>query len=215
MHKALIVVDVQNDFCPGGALAVANGGRVASHISAWLRSGKERYELVVATMDWHPPPGGPAPFSHFAEEPDYTDTWPPHCVQGSHGAQLHPDLSLPDDALIVRKGENGAAYSGFEGHDVEGTPLAELLRRAGIDTVDVVGLATDYCVRATAMDARTQGLSVRVLLRMVAGVAPDSARRALDEMQAAGIACLEDTEPQAPVHRSPGPGTGPAGRCAS
>lgn len=187
MRRALIVVDVQNDFCPGGSLAVEEGDTVASRISQWLVSGDEHYELVVATMDWHPPPGGPVPFDHFSDNPDYANTWPPHCVQGTAGAELHPNLSLPTNTVIVRKGQTEAAYSGFEGHDEHQRPLAELLRREGIDTVDVVGLATDYCVKASAMDAKTQGLSVRVLSRMIAGVAPDSAERALNEMRAAGI----------------------------
>jgi len=187
MRRALIVVDVQNDFCPGGSLAVENGDIVASRISQWLASGDEHYERVVATMDWHPPPGGPVPFAHFSDNPDYATTWPPHCIQGSAGADLHPNLSLPADAIIVRKGQAAAAYSGFEGHDEQDRSLAELLRSAGIDSVDVVGLATDYCVKATAMDAKANGLSVRVLSRLIAGVAPDSTERALDEMRAAGV----------------------------
>ena len=188
MRRALIVVDVQNDFCPGGSLAVEDGDIVASRISQWLVSGDEHYDRVVATTDWHPPPGGPEPFDHFSDNPDYANTWPPHCVQGTAGAELHPNLSLPADTVIVRKGQTAAAYSGFEGHDEQQRPLAELLRREGIDTVDVVGLATDYCVKATAMDAKAKGLSVRVLSQLVAGVAPPSSERALDEMRAAGIA---------------------------
>jgi nicotinamidase/pyrazinamidase len=187
MGRALIVVDVQNDFCPGGSLAVAGGDQVASSISQWLASDGDQYGMIVATMDWHPTADGATPFDHFSDAPDYAVTWPPHCVQGSAGAELHPDLSLPEDAVVVRKGQAAAAYSGFEGHDAEGTPLAELLRRAGVDAVDVVGLATDYCVRATALDARAHGHEVRVLSRMVAGVAPDSTERALDELRAAGV----------------------------
>lgn len=188
MRKALIVVDVQNDFCPGGSLAVEGGDAVASRISEWLASGDEHYDLVVATMDWHPLPGGRVPFDHFSDTPDYTRTWPPHCVQGTAGAELHPNLSVPENAAVARKGQTAAAYSGFEGHDEDRTSLAEILQREGIEAVDVVGLATDYCVKATALDARAQGLSVRVLSSMIAGVAPDSAERALEEMRAAGIA---------------------------
>ncbi len=117
MRRALIVVDVQNDFCPGGSLAVADGDVVATRISEWIESGGERYEQVVATMDWHPPPGGARPFAHFSDNPDYSTTWPPHCVAGTAGAELHPNLSLPADAIIVRKGQAAAAYSGFEGTD--------------------------------------------------------------------------------------------------
>jgi nicotinamidase/pyrazinamidase len=187
MPRALIVVDVQNDFCPGGSLAVGEGDRVAADITQWLASGAERYDVVVASMDWHPPPGGPVPFDHFSDAPDYAATWPPHCVQGTVGAELHPNLSLPDDVVLVRKGQEGAAYSGFEGHDAAGSPLAEVLRNAQIDAVDVVGLATDYCVKATALDARSEGLPVRVLSGMVAGVAPDSTAQAVDELRAAGV----------------------------
>ena len=187
MGTGLIVVDVQNDFCPGGSLAVAEGDRVASGISRWLASGAVHYELVVATMDWHPQPGGPDPFDHFSPTPDFARTWPPHCVQGTAGAELHADLVLPEGSVVVRKGQQGAAYSGFEGHDEHHRPLAELLRAKGIDAVDVVGLATDYCVKATALDAKAQGLSVRVLSDLVAGVAADSSALALDELRGAGI----------------------------
>jgi nicotinamidase/pyrazinamidase len=187
MRRALIVVDVQNDFCPGGSLAVSGGDGVAVRINEWLRSGSEQYALVVATMDWHPPPLAQIPFAHFSDDPNYVDTWPPHCVQGTYGARLHRSLSLPDGAVVVRKGQTAAAYSGFEGCDEHGTGLAEILRRDGIDAVDVVGLATDYCVRATALDAGAQGLSVRVLANMVAGAAPVSTEHAFEEMHAAGI----------------------------
>ena len=191
MRKALIVVDVQNDFCPGGSLAVDDGDVVATRITQWLESGRERYLVVVATMDWHPAPGNIPAFGHFSDAPDYATTWPPHCVQGTAGAELHPNLVLPSGSVVVRKGQVAAAYSGFEGRDDTGSPLAEILRREGIDTVDVVGLATDYCVKATAMDAKALGLTVGVLTSMVAGVAPASARRALDEMQTVGIEVTE------------------------
>ncbi|MGD9702993.1 MAG: nicotinamidase [Acidimicrobiia bacterium] len=192
MHKALIVVDVQNDFCPGGSLAVADGDIVAERITRWLRAGRERYELVVATMDWHPAPGELPAFGHFSDDPDYETTWPPHCVRRTVGAELHPNLVLPRGSVVIRKGQDDAAYSGFEGRDDAGRTLAEILGRRAIDAVDVVGLATDYCVKATAMDAKALGLTVRVLSSMVAGVAPEATRRAVDEMQAAGI---EVTEP--------------------
>lgn len=187
MRKALIVVDVQNDFCPGGSLAIEDGDVVAERITQWLETGRERYLVVVATMDWHPAPGNIPTFGHFSDDPDYATTWPPHCVQGTAGAELHPNLVLPPGSVVVRKGQVAAAYSGFEGRDDAGSPLAEILRREGIDAVDVVGLATDYCVKATAMDAKARGLTVEVLTSMVAGVAPASARRALDEMQTVGI----------------------------
>jgi nicotinamidase/pyrazinamidase len=187
MRRGLIVVDVQNDFCAGGSLAVPGGDIVATRISEWIGSGRERYELVVATMDWHPPPNGSRPFAHFSNDPDYTTTWPPHCVAGTTGAELHPNLSLPADTIIIRKGQTAAAYSGFEGHDEQQRSLAEVLRLNGIDCVDVVGLATDYCVKATAMDAKAHGLAVRVLSPMIAGVSLDSTERALEELGAIGV----------------------------
>ena len=180
-------MDVQNDFCPGGSLAVERGDEVARRISDWIASRPADYDAVIATMDWHPAPGGAEPFEHFADEPDYVATWPAHCVRGTQGAELHPHLVLPDDAVIVHKGEDAAAYSGFEGHDDEGRGLAAILRAADVDAVDVVGLATDYCVKATALDARREGFSVRVLSSMAAGVAPESTRQAVEEMQSAGV----------------------------
>jgi nicotinamidase/pyrazinamidase len=187
MAKALVVVDVQRDFCPGGSLAVAGGDAVAARITEWVRSQRRHYAVLVATMDWHPAPGAVPGFAHFASEPDYLDTWPPHCVQGSAGAELHPNLKLPDDTVVVRKGRTSAAYSGFEGADESGTTLADVLRQAGVDEVDVVGLATDYCVRATALDAAALGLHVRVLTDLVAGVAEATTSQAIDDMRAAGV----------------------------
>ncbi len=187
MKTALIVVDVQNDFCPGGSLAVQEGDVVAQRITTWLGSATDVYDLVVATMDWHPTPAELPSFAHFSASPDFDATWPPHCVRGTFGAELHPDLVLPGKTVVVHKGQQSAAYSGFEGSANDGRPLGEILRAAGIDAVDVVGLATDYCVKATALDAVQSGLSVRVLSSMIAGVAPESTTLALDEMRAAGI----------------------------
>jgi nicotinamidase/pyrazinamidase len=197
MSTALIVVDVQNDFCPGGSLPVQEGDVVAGRITSWLGSARERYDLVVATMDWHPTPSDLPSFGHFSASPDFVATWPPHCVRGTAGADLHPNLVLPTEVVIVRKGQQSAAYSGFEGCDDEGRSLDQILRAAGIDSVDIVGLATDYCVRATALDAAQCGLSVRVLSWMTAGVEPGSTRRALDEMRAAGIELKARTTPDA------------------
>lgn len=187
MPRALIVVDVQRDFCPGGSLAVQGGDQVAARITQWVTEDRADYAAVVATMDWHPAPGGPRPFDHFSEAPDYVNTWPPHCVQGTPGAALHPSLALPGSTIVVRKGQDAAAYSGFQGHDDEGNPLAAILERRGIDAVDVVGLATDHCVRATALDARALGLSVRILTEMIAGVDPDASARALQELRSTGV----------------------------
>ncbi|MGI9597722.1 MAG: isochorismatase family protein [Acidimicrobiales bacterium] len=187
MTTALIVVDVQNDFCPGGSMAVDGGDRVAALITDHLATSEGRYGTVVATMDWHPGPDQAPDFEHFSARPDFVDTWPPHCVQATPGAEFHPNLDLPDDAVIVRKGQNGAAYSGFEGYDEAERSLWSLLRDREVGHVDVVGLATDYCVAATAVDARALGFSVKVLLPATAGVSPETTGKAIDDMREIGI----------------------------
>ena len=179
--RALIVVDVQNDFCEGGSLAVPGGGNVARAISRYLQDG-HGYGHVVATNDYHVDPG-----SHFSAEPDYASSWPPHCLAGTAGARFHPDLDTTRVEAIFRKGTHAAAYSGFEGADDAGTSLADWLRQHGVDEVDVVGLATDYCVRATAADAARADFSTRVLLDLTAGVTPESTAKAIDELTAAGV----------------------------
>ena len=180
--RALIIVDVQNDFCEGGSLAVAGGAAVARSISALLTSGNHGYDHIVATLDYHIDPGG-----HFAAEPDYVRSWPPHCVAGTAGAQFHPDLVTGPIEAVFRKGAHAAAYSGFEGADDDGTPLAAWLRGHNVDQVEVVGIATDYCVRATAADAAAAGFTTRVLLGLTAGVAPASTDAALEAMKSAGV----------------------------
>jgi nicotinamidase/pyrazinamidase len=193
MSTALIVVDVQNDFCEGGSLAVPGGSRVAADITTYVAEHPGAYELVVATRDWHAPlPDTNA--GHFAADgdPDYVHTWPVHCVAHTAGAEYHPDLRLPADRLVeVVKGESRQDYSGFEGRILGAGPddadLATTLRRHAVDRVDVVGLATDYCVRATALDALHAGFEVRVLPDLVAGVAPESSVAALDELATAGV----------------------------
>ena len=179
--RALIVVDVQNDFCEGGSLAVDGGGDVARAISRYLQDGSG-YAHVVATNDYHVDPG-----SHFSDDPDYASSWPRHCVAGTAGARFHPDLDTARVEAVFRKGAHGAAYSGFEGADDAGTPLADWLRQRGVDEVDVVGIATDYCVRATAADAARDGFATRVLLGLTVGVTPESTANAIDEMSAAGV----------------------------
>lgn len=178
--RALLIVDVQNDFCEGGSLAVAGGGAVAEAITAHLAAHGGDYDVVIATRDWHVDPG-----AHFSEAPDYRDSWPPHCVAGTRGAEFHPALDTRPIDEIVSKGEHSAAYSGFEG-TAHGRTLAELLEEREIDRVDVCGLATDYCVEATALDAARLGFDVRVLTALCAGVAPDTTAAALDELAAAG-----------------------------
>ena len=179
--RALIVVDVQNDFCEGGSLAVDGGGDVARAISRYLQDGNG-YAHVVATNDYHVDPG-----SHFSDEPDYASSWPRHCVVGTQGVRFHPDLDITRVQAIFRKGTHAAAYSGFEGVDDAGTPLSDWLREHDVDEVDVVGIATDYCVRATAADAARTGFATRVLLGLTAGVTPESTAKAIEEMSAAGV----------------------------
>ena len=181
MTRALVVVDVQNDFCEGGSLAVAGGAAVAAAISAHLREAGGAYAHVVATRDHHIDPGG-----HFAEHPDYLETWPAHCVVGTGGVELHPDLDRGPIEAVFDKGEHAAAYSGFEGA-AGGVGLADWLRARGVDAVDVVGIATDHCVRATALDAAAAGFTTRVLLPLTAGVAAASTDAALEQLRTAGV----------------------------
>jgi nicotinamidase/pyrazinamidase len=188
MTRALIVVDVQNDFCEGGSLAVAGGAAVAAAISAYLPTAG--YDHVVATRDHHNAPG-----AHFADEPDFVDTWPAHCVVGSDGVDFHPALDRHPIEAVFDKGEYAAAYSGFEGA-ADGAGLADWLRERHVDDVDVAGIATDHCVRATALDAAAAGFRTRVLLHLTAGVSPATTEAALDQLRGAGIE-LEGTVAQA------------------
>jgi nicotinamidase/pyrazinamidase len=175
-------VDVQNDFCEGGSLAIAGGAEVARAISGYLASPEGGvYAHIVATQDHHVDPVG-----HFAADPDFVDTWPVHCVAGTSGADFHPALDTSQIEAVFRKGATSAAYSGFEGSDEFGMPLAAWLRERDVNEVDVAGLATDHCVRATATDAATAGFATRVLLNLTAGVAASTVEAALAEMRTAG-----------------------------
>jgi nicotinamidase/pyrazinamidase len=187
VRRALLVVDVQNDFCEGGSLAVTGGAAVAAAISEHVRSSS--YDHVVATRDHHVDPGG-----HFAEHPDYLETWPAHCVVGTGGVDLHPALDRSPLEAVFDKGEYAAAYSGFEGR-AGGVALADWLRERGVDAVDIAGIATDHCVRATALDAVAEGFVTRVLLHLTAGVAPASTDAALEQLRTAGVD-LEGTVPR-------------------
>jgi nicotinamidase/pyrazinamidase len=181
--RALIIVDVQNDFCEGGSLAVAGGAAVAREVSERLAGpGGADYAHVVATKDFHVDPG-----SHFSDHPDFADSWPPHCVAGTPGADFYPDLDTSAVEAVFYKGAHTAAYSGFEGADEAGTPLADWLRAHDVDEVDVVGIATDYCVHATAADAVRAGFATRVLLDLTAGVAAASTARAIEDMRSADV----------------------------
>ncbi|NBE92500.1 isochorismatase family protein [Nonomuraea sp. KC401] len=181
MGSALIIVDVQNDFCEGGSLAVAGGSQVAEAITRHVAD--HDYDHVVATRDHHISPG-----EHFSETPDYASTWPAHCVAGTPGADFHRAFDLSAVQEVFSKGAYDAAYSGFEGTSREGEPLQEWLKERGVSQVDVAGIATDHCVRATALDALKHGFEVRVLLDLTAGVAPATTEAALAELKAAGAA---------------------------
>jgi nicotinamidase/pyrazinamidase len=175
------VVDVQNDFCEGGSLAVAGGAQVAQKITDLLV--EHDYAHVVATKDYHIDPG-----DHFSEDPNYRNSWPPHCVVGTPGVDFHPAFNPVLAEAVFHKGHYSAAYSGFEGHTDDGTTLEDWLRARGVDAVDVVGIATDYCVKATAADAVAAGFNTRVLLDLTAGVAPTTTAEAVQELRAAGVA---------------------------
>ncbi len=181
--RALVIVDVQNDFCEGGSLAVAGGAAVARAVSELLAGpGSARYAQVVATQDYHVNPG-----AHFSATPDYSASWPAHCVAGTPGADFHPDLDTSRIAEVFRKGAYAAAYSGFEGTSGTGETLLHWLSGHDIDEVDVAGIATDYCVRATAADAAKAGIDTTVLLSQTAGVAGPSTQDAMDSLRAAGV----------------------------
>ncbi|GHA95369.1 MULTISPECIES: isochorismatase family protein [Streptomyces] len=186
MHRALIVVDVQNDFCEGGSLAVAGGADVAAAITDLIGEAQPVYRHVVATRDHHVDPG-----DHFSAEPDFENSWPAHCVAGTEGVGFHPNFApaVASGAIdtVFDKGAYAAAYSGFEGVDENGTGLAQWLRDRSVTAVDVVGIATDHCVRATALDAAREGFTTHVLLDLTAGVAEGTTERALEELRAAGV----------------------------
>ena len=182
VRRALIVVDVQPTFCEGGALAVTGGNAVAERIAAYASTHRDDYALVVTTQDWHIDPG-----DHFSPDPDFIDTWPVHGVAGTDEAQLHPALNGSDIDASVKKGQYAAAYSGFEGVDDDGRALADILNAAGVEAVDVVGLAESHCVKDTALDAVRQGYRVRVLTDLTEPVSPELGRAAHADMGAAGI----------------------------
>ena len=172
---------MQNDFCEGGSLAVAGGSAVAAAISEYLAAAGGSYAHMVASRDYHIDPGG-----HFSDHPDFAGSWPPHCVVGTPGAWFHPSLDTAPLEVVFSKGAHAAAYSAFEGADDAGTPLAAWLRERGVDELDVAGIATDYCVRATTISAAGEGFATRVLLGLTAGVDPTTTAESIDAMRAAG-----------------------------
>lgn len=186
MTRALFIIDVQRDFTEGGALGVDGGAAVAAGVTDYLRAHPDEYDVVFASRDWHD--GDNDNGGHFAtgEAPDFVVTWPRHCVAGEPGSEYHPALDTTLVDVHIRKGQGKPAYSIFEGTTEAGGTLTEALDELGVTDVDVVGIATDYCVRASALDAIASGRHVRVLTGLVAGVAPDSSEAALEELADAG-----------------------------
>jgi nicotinamidase/pyrazinamidase len=188
MSNAIFVIDVQNDFCEGGALGCNGGASVAKRISEYLRANPDRYQHVIASRDWHTP--GSTNSGHFPEDgstPDMVNNWPLHCLAGSAGAEYHPnfDVTLVDTHILKGQGSHG--YSIFDGVTETGESTSSLLQRLDISEVDVVGIATDYCVRASALDAKATGINTRVITSLTAGVAPVSTEAAIDELIDAGV----------------------------
>lgn len=197
MPKALIIVDVQNDFCPGGSLATDDGADVAAAISEYVENYHDTYEVIAATQDWHKDPG-----THFSENPDFKNSWPVHCQADTQGAEIHPNLDTDYIDAYFRKGEFEAAYSGFEGllapedtvmtgeRDAHERPedhspkvsLDDWLQENDITEVDIVGIATDFCVKATALDAVDAGYETRVFADLTAAVSEDGFDEALEEL---------------------------------
>lgn len=206
MSKALLIVDVQKDFCAGGTLATERGAEVAALISEYLENHHQDYQAIAATQDWHISPG-----DHFSDQPDFKDSWPVHCQAETPGAELHEDLDTDYIQAYFHKGAYEAAYSGFEGllapedsvmtgereagaPAVEEGPKVSLddwLAQQGIEDVDVVGIASDYCVKATALDAVEAGYETRVLLDLTAPVHEDSLEELVDELENAGVTVAE------------------------
>jgi nicotinamidase/pyrazinamidase len=187
MTRALLIIDVQNDFCEGGSLAVEGGASVAAGITELLLEAKNEYDVVIASRDWHDATNDNG--GHFAQgtaAPDFVNTWPVHCVAETVGAEYHSALQLDLIDFHIEKGQGKPAYSIFEGTTREGEEFSDLLDRLGVTHVDVVGLATDYCVLASALDSRKKGLSVRVLSNLIAGVSPETSNNALSRMANSG-----------------------------
>lgn len=187
MARALLIIDVQNDFTEGGALGVAGGADVARNVTRWLNLASARYDTVVASRDWHN--AGDDNGGHFAgddAEPDFVNTWPVHCVADTPGAEYHPAFDTSSVNIHVRKGQGTPAYSAFQGTTDDGRSLLESLTEAGVTEIDAVGIATDHCVRASVLDALEDGLHVAVLTDLIAGVAADPSSAALDEMAVHG-----------------------------
>lgn len=193
MNRALFIIDVQNDFTEGGALGVEGGAAVASGITRLLEKHRDEYHVVIASRDWHDADNDNG--GHFATdaEPDFVETWPVHCVAGTSGAEYHPAFDTSAVDVHVRKGQGVPAYSIFEGTGDDGRAVEAVLDELGVTDVDLVGLATDYCVRASGLDAVEHGRHVRVFTDLVAGVAPESSDAALAELGHAGAVITESS----------------------
>ena len=189
MSRALLIVDVQNDFTEGGALAVAGGDAVASAITAHLAAHAAEYAVVIASRDWHDAEGDNG--GHFSDEPDYVDSWPVHCVAGTDGAAYDPLLVTDAVTHHVLKGQGVPAYSMFEGRTEEGQTVGGILTAHGVTDADAVGIATDHCVRASVLDAIAHGVHVRVLTDLIAGVDEQASRAALAELAHAGAELVD------------------------
>lgn len=191
MTRALLVIDVQNDFCEGGALACEGGAAVAAKISSFIADHKESYDFVIASRDWHTPnDSNDGHFPPAGIEPDYVKTWPLHCIAGTQGAEYHPNLDISLIDAHIKKGQSANGYSIFDGVTEDGLTFTDFLESNAITEVDVVGIATDYCVRASALDSVRKGLQVRVISSLTAGVSPESIEKAIDEMVDSGIAVV-------------------------
>lgn len=189
-HRALIIVDVQPTFCEGGELGIEGGNAVAEAIAEYVAENRDSYDLIVTTQDWHVDPG-----EHWSTEPDYLDTWPPHGIAGTPGAELHPALADLDADVAVKKGEYEAAYSGFEGRTEDGRTLTEVLQDGGITAVDIAGLAESHCVKETALDALAAGFSARVLMDLTVPVSEELGEHARMAMSSAGAQLIASDAP--------------------
>ncbi|WP_447948416.1 isochorismatase family protein [Microbacterium maritypicum] len=192
MSRALLIVDVQNDFTEDGALAVAGGDAVAAAVTAFLAAHTGDYAVIIASRDWHDADGDNG--GHFADGPDYVDSWPVHCVAGTTGAAYDPLLATDAVTHHVLKGQGRPAYSMFEGQTEAGETVGAILTAAGVLSADVVDLATDHCVRASALDAIAHGVRVRILTDLVAGVAAETSDAALAELVHAGAELVESAD---------------------
>lgn len=199
MSTALFIIDVQNDFTEGGSLGVDGGAAVAAGITEFLAQHPKHYDHVFASRDWHDADGDNG--GHFAVDspPDFVDTWPEHCVAGTDGAEYHPDLYLNSKTIHVKKGQGLPAYSIFEGVTDDGSTVDEKLEQFGVTDIDVVGIATDYCVLASSQDALSAGRNVRVFTDLVAGVAPDTSAAALADLADAGATIANSSVLSSPL----------------